>query len=110
MRRASAAVLLLIAVAGLVVYLRSRSHFRVTPLAAQGPTSNRGVPPDQTSVSDRPPASSQKLSSASADPATVAPLVPLDHESPMKPGTFPYLTSTTLGTAINFENEVDTHS
>jgi len=110
MRRFSAAVLLLIAVAGLVFYLRSHSHLKVTPLAEQGPSSIRGVPPDQTSLSDRPPAPSQKSLPASADLATATPLVPLDHEAPLKPGTFPYVTSTTLGTAIDFENEVDTHS
>ena len=103
------AVLLLITVAGLVVYVRSRSHSGVIPLGEQGPISNR-VPPDQTSVKDRPPASNQRSAPASADLATTTLLVPRDQEAPLKPGTFPYVTSATLGTAIDFENEVDTHS
>jgi hypothetical protein len=110
MWRVSTAVLLLIVVAGLVVYLRSRSHFKVTPIAEQGLTSIRGAPPEQTSVSDRPPAPSQKSLLASADLATATPLAPLDHEATLRPGTFPYVPSTTLGTAIDFENEVDTHT
>jgi hypothetical protein len=108
MRRASAAVLLLVAVTGLAIYLRSRSHLKVVPLAEQLPTTIRSGPPDQSSANDRSPASSQE--STPAHLAVAVRNVPPDHESPLKPGTFPYLTSATLGTAIDFENEVDTHS
>src|SRR5882672_3794695 len=110
MRKAIVAVLLLLAVAGLVVYLRSRSHFKVTPLAEQVPTTISGIPPDQTSVNDRSHASSQESNPATSDLAASTPLVPLGHEASLKPGIFPYATSATLGTAIDFDNEVDTHS
>jgi len=110
MRRASVAILLLLAVAGLGVYLRSRSHLKATPLAEQVPTTIRGIPTDQTSVQDRSPASSQESKPAPADLAASSPLVPLDHEASLKAGIFPYTTSATLGTAVNFENEIDTHS
>lgn len=104
------ALLLLLAVAGLVVYLRSRSNLKVIPLAEQVPTPILGVPPDRTSVNDRSQASSQESKAPPADLAASTPLVSMDHEASLKPGIFPYATSATLGTAIDFDNEVDTHS
>jgi hypothetical protein len=110
MRRVSVALLLVLAVAGFGVYLRSRSNLRVAPLTAQVPKPMLGVPPDQTSVNYPSQASSQVSKAPPADLAAPTPLVPMDHEASLKPGIFPYATSATLGTAVNFDNEVDAHS
>lgn len=104
------ALLLLLAVVGLGVYLRSLPHLKATPPAEQVPTTIRGIPTDQTAVKDRSPTPSQESKPAPADVAASSRLVPLDHEGSLKPGIFPYAASATLGTAVNFENEIDTHT
>jgi hypothetical protein len=110
MRRVSVALLLLLAVAGLGVYLRFRSNLKLAPLAEQVPKPILGVPRDQTSVNDPSQTSRQESKAPPADLAAPIPLVSIDHEASLKPGIFPYATSATLGPAINFDNEVDTHS
>lgn len=104
------AVLLLLAVAGLGVYLRSPSNLKVAPLAEHVPKPTVGVPPSQTSVSDPSQASSQESKAPPADLATSTAIVPEDHEASLKPGIFPYASSAILGTPVKFDNEIDTHN
>jgi hypothetical protein len=110
MRKVSVALLLLVTVAGLVFYLRSRSNLKVARLAENVPKPIVGVPPSQTSVSDPSQASSQESKAPSADLAASTPIVPEDHEASLKPGIFPYASSATLGTPVKFDNEIDTHN